>query len=191
MTALAAAPEDHDAALKLEAAVDDGARVAAACLVFDSAGRAVARYDKIHLFDIDLPGETESHRESRYIAPGSAVRVIDTPVGRLGLAVCYDIRFPELFRRLSESGATWFTLPSAFTVPTGNFGNVYAGYAAQRMGLPISHFVVATNSNDILARFFDGGDMTMAGVVPTVSPSMDIQISSNFERLLFDLYGRE
>ncbi len=81
--------------------------------------------------------------------------------------------------------------PVAFTVPTGNFGNVYAGYAAQRMGLPISHFVVATNSNDILARFFDGGDMTMAGVVPTFSPSMDIQISSNFERLLFDLYGRD
>ncbi|MEY4356901.1 MAG: hypothetical protein RL469_227 [Pseudomonadota bacterium] len=100
-------------------ATADGARVAAACLVFDAAGRAVARYDKIHLFDVDLPGETESHRESRYIAPGSAVRVVDTPVGRLGLAVCYDIRFPELFRRMSDSGATWFTLPSAFTVPTG------------------------------------------------------------------------
>jgi threonine synthase len=81
--------------------------------------------------------------------------------------------------------------PVAFTVPTGNFGNVYAGYAAQRMGLPISHFVVATNSNDILARFFETGAMTMAGVVPTYSPSMDIQISSNFERLLFDLYGRD
>jgi threonine synthase len=81
--------------------------------------------------------------------------------------------------------------PVAFTVPTGNFGNVYAGYAAQRMGLPISHFVVATNSNDILARFFEQGAMTMAGVTPTYSPSMDIQISSNFERLLFDLYGRD
>jgi threonine synthase len=81
--------------------------------------------------------------------------------------------------------------PVAFTVPTGNFGNVYAGYAAQRMGLPILHFVVATNSNDILARFFETGAMTMAGVTPTFSPSMDIQISSNFERLLFDLYGRD
>jgi threonine synthase len=59
------------------------------------------------------------------------------------------------------------------------------------MGLPVSHFVVATNSNDILARFFDSGAMTMAEVVPTWSPSMDIQISSNFERLLFDLYGRD
>jgi threonine synthase len=81
--------------------------------------------------------------------------------------------------------------PVAFTVPTGNFGNVYAGYAAQRMGLPVSHFVVATNSNDILARFFKSGAMTTSEVVPTYSPSMDIQISSNFERLLFDLYDRD
>jgi threonine synthase len=79
----------------------------------------------------------------------------------------------------------------AFTVPTGNFGNVYAGYAARQMGLPVSHFVVASNSNDILPRFFDSGAMTMTGVTPTLSPSMDIQISSNFERLLFDLYGRD
>jgi threonine synthase len=80
--------------------------------------------------------------------------------------------------------------PVAFTVPSGNFGNVYAGYAAKQMGLPISHFVVGTNSNDILARFFESGVMTMTEVVPTFSPSMDIQISSNFERLLFDLYDR-
>jgi threonine synthase len=81
--------------------------------------------------------------------------------------------------------------PVAFTVPSGNFGNVYAGYAARQMGLPVSHFVVATNTNDILARFFETGAMTTAEVVPTLSPSMDIQISSNFERLLFDLYGRD
>ncbi len=81
--------------------------------------------------------------------------------------------------------------PVAFTVPTGNFGNVYAGYAARQMGLLISHFVVAANANDILPRFFEQGVMTMTGVIPTLSPSMDIQISSNFERLLFDLYGRD
>ncbi|MFZ5779597.1 MAG: threonine synthase [Pseudomonadota bacterium] len=80
--------------------------------------------------------------------------------------------------------------PVAFAVPTGNFGNVYAGYAAQRMGLPVHHFVVAANANDILARFFEAGAMTMADVVPTLSPSMDIQVSSNFERLLFDLFDR-
>ena len=81
--------------------------------------------------------------------------------------------------------------PVAFAVPTGNFGNVYAGYAASRMGLPVSHFVVASNRNDILPRFFESGAMTTAPVVHTYSPSMDIQISSNFERLLYDLYGRD
>ncbi len=79
----------------------------------------------------------------------------------------------------------------AFAVPTGNFGNVYAGYAAARMGLPVEKFIVATNRNDILNRFFESGTMSTAEVQPTLSPSMDIQISSNFERLLFDLYDGE
>jgi threonine synthase len=77
-----------------------------------------------------------------------------------------------------------------FSVPTGNFGNVYAGYIAQSMGLPVEKLLVATNRNDILHRFFVSGSMKMEGVTPTISPSMDIQISSNFERLLFDIYGR-
>jgi nitrilase len=94
-------------------------RAAAACLVYDDAGREVARYDKIHLFDVDVPGRSESHRESRGVRPGSQAVVVDTPAGRLGLAVCYDVRFPELFRELLAQGAEWFTLPSAFTVPTG------------------------------------------------------------------------
>jgi nitrilase len=94
-------------------------RAAAACLVYDDAGREAARYDKIHLFDVDVPGKTESHRESRGVRPGSQAVVVDTPAGRLGLAVCYDVRFPELFRELLAQGAEWFTLPSAFTVPTG------------------------------------------------------------------------
>ncbi len=78
----------------------------------------------------------------------------------------------------------------AFSVPTGNFGDVYAGYVAQRMGLPIERLVIATNVNDILVRCFRTGRYTVTGVVPTISPSMDIQVSSNFERLLFDLYDR-
>jgi deaminated glutathione amidase len=94
-------------------------RVAAASLVYDDAGRTVARYDKIHLFDVDVPGKTESHRESRGVRPGTQPVTVDTPAGRLGLAVCYDVRFPELFRELLAQGAEWFTLPSAFTVPTG------------------------------------------------------------------------
>ncbi|NYZ11072.1 threonine synthase [Azospirillum sp. RWY-5-1] len=79
----------------------------------------------------------------------------------------------------------------AFVVPTGNFGNVYAAYGAVRMGVPIERLVVGSNSNDILARFFESGAMTARDVMPTLSPSMDIQISSNFERLLFDLLGRD
>ncbi|MDX1710376.1 MAG: threonine synthase [Rhodovibrionaceae bacterium] len=73
-------------------------------------------------------------------------------------------------------------------VPTGNFGNVYAAYAARRMGLPIDGFVVGSNRNDILTRFFESGTMQIAEVEPSYSPSMDIQVSSNFERLLFDLF---
>ena len=78
----------------------------------------------------------------------------------------------------------------AFTVPTGNFGDIYAGYVAQRLGLPIDRLVIATNVNDILARTLSTGSYELRAVVPTTSPSMDIQISSNFERLLFDAYGR-
>lgn len=76
-------------------------------------------------------------------------------------------------------------------VPTGNFGNIYAAYVARQMGLPISRFVVATNRNDILFRFFEQGDMSISGVEPSLSPSMDIQVSSNFERLMFDLMHRD
>jgi len=79
----------------------------------------------------------------------------------------------------------------AFAVPTGNFGNVYAGYAARAMGLPIEKLIVGSNSNDILTRFIAGGAMEIGQVHPTLSPSMDIQVSSNAERLLFDLYGRD
>jgi threonine synthase len=79
----------------------------------------------------------------------------------------------------------------AFTVPTGNFGDVYAGYVAQRLGLPVDRLVVATNVNDILVRAFATGDYEIRDVMPTTSPSMDIQVSSNFERLLFDAYGRD
>jgi predicted amidohydrolase len=99
-------------------ATDDG-RVAAASLVFDGDGRRAARYDKIHLFDVDVPGSTESHRESDHTVRGSEARLVDTPVGRLGLSVCYDMRFPELFRAMSRQGAELFVVPAAFTVPTG------------------------------------------------------------------------
>jgi threonine synthase len=78
-----------------------------------------------------------------------------------------------------------------FTVPTGNFGDVFAGYVARRMGLPIDRLIVATNQNDILHRTLATGEYRKDGVVPSMSPSMDIQVSSNFERALFDVYDRQ
>ena len=83
------------------------------------------------------------------------------------------------------------TRPLGFVVPTGNFGNVFAGYAAKRMGLPIERLVVASNANDILTRFLESGELAIDTVVPTLSPSMDIQVSSNFERLLFEAADRD
>ncbi|WP_434288595.1 threonine synthase [Celeribacter sp. SCSIO 80788] len=79
----------------------------------------------------------------------------------------------------------------SFTVPTGNFGDIFAGYIAKRMGLPIDKLVIATNQNDILHRTMVTGAYTKEGVTPSISPSMDIQVSSNFERALFDVYDRE
>jgi nitrilase len=94
-------------------------RVRAACLVFDERGRRVARYDKIHLFDVRLPGADERYEESAAIEPGDATRVIDSPFGRLGVAVCYDLRFPEQFRLMLDEGMELAAIPSAFTAITG------------------------------------------------------------------------
>jgi deaminated glutathione amidase len=96
-----------------------GERVAAACLVYDTQGRCVARYDKIHLFDVDIPERKEMYRESANIAPGSALKIVETPFGVIGLSVCYDVRFPELYRQLCAAGAEVLSVPSAFTTATG------------------------------------------------------------------------
>jgi deaminated glutathione amidase len=98
---------------------DSAARVANASLLIDANGKRVARYDKIHLFDVALPGHDERYLESKHVTPGREVVVADTPVGRLGLSVCYDMRFPELYRDLVSQGAEWLAMPAAFTVPTG------------------------------------------------------------------------
>ncbi len=95
-----------------------GARVRSACLVFDDDGTLVARYDKMHLFDVHL-GADEVYEESAYVEPGDELVCADTPCGRVGLSICYDVRFPEMFRRLLDDGAEWFVVPSAFTVATG------------------------------------------------------------------------
>ena len=94
-------------------------RVYGACPVYDENGDAQAIYRKIHLFDVDLVDEQESYRESRSMYPGDDVTLVDTPCGRVGLTICYDVRFPELYRKLVDAGATMFTVPAAFTVATG------------------------------------------------------------------------
>ena len=86
--------------------------------VIDATGAIRARYDKLHLFDVDLPNG-ESWRESAAYAPGEAAVVVDTPVGALGLSICYDLRFPALFAALAEAGASVLAIPAAFTRPTG------------------------------------------------------------------------
>ncbi len=93
-------------------------RVKACCMVYDSQGTTVARYDKIHLFDVRV-SDREAHEESLTIERGDCVVVVDTPVGRVGLTVCYDVRFPELYRHLVLKGAELFAVPSAFTAVTG------------------------------------------------------------------------
>jgi len=98
---------------------DSASRVANTSLLIDAGGKRVARYDKIHLFDVTIPGRNEQYLESTHVTPGSSVVVADTPVGRLGMSVCYDMRFPELYRELVTQGAEWLAMPAAFTVPTG------------------------------------------------------------------------
>ncbi len=125
-------------------------------------------------------------------------------------AMFNDARFRERWRLSAVNSINWARIMAqipyyvwaavqlgaperavAFAVPTGNFGNVFAAYAARAMGLPVAQLVVGSNRNDILTRFFETGSMSVRAVEPSLSPSMDIQISSNFERLLFDLLGRD
>ncbi len=94
-------------------------KVSAACLLINPQGEIVVRYDKIHLFDVTIEASNESYTESETITPGDKIVVVDTPFGRLGLAVCYDLRFPELFRAMVEQDMEICALPSAFTSLTG------------------------------------------------------------------------
>lgn len=96
---------------------DDG-KLANRAFVIDSSGEVRARYDKLHLFDVDLP-TGESWRESNSYRPGERAVIVDTPLGKLGLTICYDLRFPDLFRALSNAGANILAVPAAFTRPTG------------------------------------------------------------------------
>jgi len=112
---------------------------------------------------------------------------------RRHLSAVNSMNWARLVAQVVYYVSSWIALGGArvsFAVPTGNFGNVFSGYVASRMGVDVEQFVVGSNRNDILTRFFESGTMTTSEVHPTISPSMDIQVSSNFERLLFELYGR-
>ncbi|MDH4021581.1 MAG: carbon-nitrogen hydrolase family protein [Gammaproteobacteria bacterium] len=98
---------------------DDPKRPYAATLVYDGSGKRAGRYDKVHLFDARVPESEEAYRESRNTMPGSKPLLIDTPWGSLGVAVCYDLRFPEQFRRMSTEGLDVLAVPAAFTYRTG------------------------------------------------------------------------
>ncbi len=103
----------------LPLASPDPDRVYGACVVVDDTGAIRATYRKIHLFDVDLASARESYRESNSMVAGDTPATVDTPAGRLGLSICYDLRFPELFRRYVTEGASLFSVPAAFTEVTG------------------------------------------------------------------------
>src|ERR1041384_1683813 len=113
----------------------------------------------------------------------------------LNLSAVNSINFARVAAQIVYYLAAGLALGAAagqkvsFSVPTGNFGNVYAGHLARALGLPVSQLVIGTNANDILARYLSTGDMSIATVAPSLSPSMDIQVASNFERLLFEIAG--
>ena len=114
----------------------------------------------------------------------------------VGLSAINSINWARLMPQIVYYFASAFKVGApeksvAFSVPTGNFGNVFAGWVAKQMGLPIDKLIIASNRNDILTRFFETGQMKRDGVAPSLSPSMDIQVSSNFERLLFEMTGRD
>jgi len=100
-------------------AANDPNKVRATCLIYDDQGKRVTRYDKIHLFDVSVPDTSEEYRESDSVEAGEESCVIDTPFGKLGIAVCYDLRFPEFFRPMSLRNLDIIVIPSAFTAKTG------------------------------------------------------------------------
>jgi threonine synthase len=166
--------------------------------------------DIVVLYPLGRTSEVQRRQMTTVTAPNAhAVAVEGTfdDCQDLVKAMFNDVAFRERNRLSAVNSINWarvmaqivyyvttaetFAAPPTFCVPTGNFGNVLAGWIAREMGATIGGFLVASNTNDILTRFINDGDMSIHGVTPTLSPSMDIQVSSNFERLLFEMNGRD
>ncbi|QLC25243.1 threonine synthase [Parasphingopyxis algicola] len=177
---------------------------------------ALAGRDKVDIFMLHPKGrvsEVQRRQMTTVLAPNVYNIAIEgnfDDAQRLVKAMFGDAQFANRFSLSAVNSINWARLAAqivyyfyaavrlgapgraiAFSVPTGNFGDVFAGYAAAQMGLPVARLIVATNVNDILHRAMTAGDYSVGKLTPTPAPSMDIQVSSNFERLLFDLYDRD
>jgi nitrilase len=176
-------------------------RVYGACPVYDLSGKARALYRKIHLFDVDLVDKGESYRESRSMFPGDDPVAVDTPAGRVGLTICYDLRFPELFRHLVDDGATLFTVPAAFTQTTGrahwhtllraraieNLAYVIApGQFGEHPGnrATFGHSLICDPWGRVLAERADGNCVVVADIDPALPKELRKQFPALSNRRL-------
>jgi len=171
-------------------------RVYGACPVYDPDGEARALYRKIHLFDVDLVDEKESYRESRSMYPGDDLVTVDSPCGRIGLSICYDLRFPEMFRKLVDDGATIFTVPAAFTETTGkaHWHTLLRARAIENLAYVIAsgqygrhpdsrstfgHSLICDPWGRILAERAEGNGVVAADI----DPQLPIKLRSEFPAL--------
>ena len=171
-------------------------RVYGACPVYDPNGDVQALYRKIHLFDVDLVDKQESYRESASMYPGDDLVTVDTPCGRIGLTICYDLRFPEMYRRLVEQGATVFTVPAAFTETTGeaHWHTLLRARAIENLAYVIApgqygrhpdnrstfgHSLICDPWGRVLAEQAEGN----AVVVADIDPALQSRLRSEFPAL--------
>lgn len=167
----------------------EAGRVYGGCPVFDAHGHAQACYRKIHLFDVKLPDRDESYQESFSMYPGDEPVAVTTPIGRVGLTICYDLRFPELFRRLVDDGASVFTVPAAFTTVTGeaHWHTLLRARAIENLAYVIApgqygthpdgrstfgHTLICDPWGRILAEQADGDGVVVADIDPDLPATM-------------------
>ena len=161
----------------------------ASSLIFDNQGVVVGRYDKIHLFDGDVSDNRRVYRESTDYRPGDSFVVVDTPVGRLGMSVCYDVRFPELYRKLAEEGAQIFCVPSAFTAVTGK---AHWKVLLRARAIENQCYVLAPNQ---CGTHYDGRETWGHSLIVDPWGSVVVEASKNRETFICadmdDLYQKE